>query len=274
MEVLAETDDPGRLIAALEGNLWSAWSTLGLGDDCAFHTKRGALMVETPIRAFPYNMVQHFEGGDDPEGRVDHVVLHFGRRGVPFLWLITPTSRPEGLASLLEAKGMALIESLSGMAAPLRQVVEARTALEADVTISEATESDLEELYSFISSRRDVPDRDREAACAVYENFRFGREGARARFWIARDGGRVVGKCLLHCGAGVAGIHGVATKPEARGRGIARALTVEALSSAVEDGYEVGVPHSSQMAVALYQGLGFREVADFALYGPPDGFHV
>jgi GNAT superfamily N-acetyltransferase len=186
-------------------------------------------------------MVQHFEGGDDSEGRVDHVVLHFGRRGVPFLWLITPTSRPEGLASLLEAKGMALIESLSGMAAPLRQVIEARTALEADVTISEATESDLEELYSFISSRRDVPDRDREAACAVYGNFRFGREGARARFWIARDGGRVVGKCLLHCGAGVAGIHGVATKPEARGRGIARALTVEALSSAVKDGYEVGV---------------------------------
>ena len=136
---------------------------------------------------------------------------------------------------------MALIEPISGMAARLRQVVEARTALEADVTISEATESDLEELYSFISSRRDVPDRDREAACAVYENFRFGREGARARFWIARDGGRVVGKCLLHCGAGVAGIHGVATKPEARGRGIARALTVEALSSAVEDGYEVGV---------------------------------
>lgn len=99
---------------------------------------------------------------------------------MPFLWLITPNSRPEGLASLLEGKGMALIEPISGMAAPLRQVVEARTAPEADVTISEATESDLEELYSLISSRWDVPDRDREAAYAVYENFRFGREGARA----------------------------------------------------------------------------------------------
>ena len=76
MEVLAETDDSGRLIAALERNLWSAWSTLGIGDDCAFQTKRGALMVKTPIRAFPYNMLQHFEGGDDPEGWVDYVVLH------------------------------------------------------------------------------------------------------------------------------------------------------------------------------------------------------
>jgi ribosomal protein S18 acetylase RimI-like enzyme len=83
-----------------------------------------------------------------------------------------------------------------------------------------------------------------------------------------------VGKCLLHCGAGVAGIHGVATKPEACGRGIARVPTVAALSSAVDDGYKVGVPHSSPMAVTLYWGLGFRDFAEFALYGPPDGFHL
>jgi hypothetical protein len=99
------------------------------------------------------------------------------------------------------------------------------------------TEGDLEELYSFISSRRDVPDRDREAAYAFYENFRFGREGA-------------------------------------RGCGNAPALTVAALSSAVDDGYKVGVPHSSPMAVTFYQELGFRDVAEFALYGPPDGFHL
>ena len=83
-----------------------------------------------------------------------------------------------------------------------------------------------------------------------------------------------MGKYLLNSGAGMAGIHGVATKPEARGRGIARALTVAALSSAVDDGYKVGLLHSSPMAITFYQGLGFRDVAESALYGPPDGFHL
>jgi len=169
---------------------------------------------------------------------------------------------------------MALIEPVAGMAAPLRQVVEASTELDADVTVSEVTEDDLRDLYSFMWWRWSVPDGDREAALRVYETFRFGREGARGRFWIARVGGRVVGKCFLHCGAGVAGIYGVATSPEFRGRGIARALTVAALRTAVEDGHKVGVLHSTQLAIPLYRGLGFRTVADFALYGPPDSFHV
>jgi hypothetical protein len=134
--VLAETDDPGRLIAALEGNLWSAWSTLGIGKDCGCHRLGGALLVETPVRAFPYNMVQHVEGSDEPKGRVAGIVEHFAQRGVPFLLLVTPTSRPENLGHLLEAAGMALIEPLSGIAPPLRLVIEARAALETDVTIS------------------------------------------------------------------------------------------------------------------------------------------
>jgi hypothetical protein len=46
------------------------------------------------------------------------------------------------------------------------------------------------------------------------------------------------------------------------------------LSSAVDDGYKVGLLHSSPMAVTFYQELGFRDVAEFALYGPPDGFHL
>jgi len=62
---------------------------------------------------------------------------------------------------------MALIEPIAGMAAPLRQVVEASTELDADVTVSEGTEEDLRDLYSFKWWRWSVPDSDREAALRV-----------------------------------------------------------------------------------------------------------
>ena len=43
---------------------------------------------------------------------------------------------------------------------------------------------------------------------------------------------------------------------------------------ALEDGRKVGVLRSTRLVIPLYRGLGFRTVTDFALYGPPDSFHV
>ena len=41
---------------------------------------------------------------------------------------------------------------------------------------------------------------------------------------------------VLHIGAGVAGIHGVMVRPEARGKGLGRTLTLLALNAAREVG--------------------------------------
>jgi ribosomal protein S18 acetylase RimI-like enzyme len=66
----------------------------------------------------------------------------------------------------------------------------------------------------------------------------------------------------------------VATKPEARGLGLARLVCLTALQAARERGHRVGVLHATPMAVSLYRALGFGEVAPFRLFAPPNSFHA
>lgn len=265
-------DSPETLVAAVEGNLWSSWSTLGLGPGGAYHRRHGALMVETPVRAHPYNMVQHIEDQGDLPGQVAAVFRHFATREAPFLWLTTPSSAP-GLAPLLEAHGFVGIEPITGMAAPLAPFMEGPEPEIAGVRIAEYVPTEIDAYYSFITSRWNVPDRYVPDVHALLQLFRFGHPDARGRPFLAWQGGDAICKCLYSGAAGVAGIHGVATREPARGRGIASAVTRAALRAAYREGYRVAVLHSTPMAVPVYARMGFAPVAEFHLYGPAGDFH-
>ena len=84
--------------------------------------------------------------------------------------------------------------------------------------------------------------------------------------WMAYRDGVPTSKLGLYDGPGSAGIYAVATKPEARGLGIATILMVVAMWAAKEMGREVVVLDSSPMAEKLYQRLGFVTVASFRLF--------
>lgn len=261
------------LCDAIEGNLWSGWSTLGQGPRSSFRRLHGALMVETEMRCHPYNFVQHMADEGDLAGQIDRVFEHFGKRGTDFLWLVGP-STAAGTSDLLEAKGFVPLEEITGMAADLAPFGDGAEPIVDGVTLTEATVEMVDDLHSLIASRWGVPEAEVAKAHELYRLFRFGYPDARGRFYVALEGGKAIGKCLLHGGAGVAGIHGVATLPPARGRGIASALTRLALRQAYRDGYRVAVLHSSPMAVSTYARLGFDAVTSFEIYGRPGSFHA
>jgi ribosomal protein S18 acetylase RimI-like enzyme len=75
----------------------------------------------------------------------------------------------------------------------------------------------------------------------------------------------------LFDGAGVAGIYNVCTVPEARGRGIGRAVTAAALEDAVARGLRLAVLGSSELGYPVYRRLGFRDVSRLRSYAtlPP-----
>jgi ribosomal protein S18 acetylase RimI-like enzyme len=101
-----------------------------------------------------------------------------------------------------------------------------------------------------------------------------GNPGAAVRCWIARRDGVPVAKAFLNLAAGAAGLYGVATKPEARGPGLARTLTLEALDAARQAGYQLGVLHSTPMARSLYEKIGFRTIEPFRVFAPPQTLHI
>ena len=119
-----------------------------------------------------------------------------------------------------------------------------------------------------------MPEHAKPTLRSIVDAARFGEPGSVTRGWLARLDGRVVSKAVLHVDNGVAGIYGVATKPEARGLGLARQLTIRALDAARAAGVEIGVLHSTPMAKSLYEGIGFHAVADHVLYSTPDSLHL
>jgi GNAT superfamily N-acetyltransferase len=84
--------------------------------------------------------------------------------------------------------------------------------------------------------------------------------GPDCRWFAIRDGERILATSFLHLDRGVAGIYCVATRPEARGRGLGAHATAEPLRLARTLGYRVGVLQSSEAGHGVYLRLGFRDL--------------
>lgn len=90
--------------------------------------------------------------------------------------------------------------------------------------------------------------------------------GLPVRHYLGYLDGEPVATSTLFLGAGVAGIYNVATKAEARGRGVGTALTVGPLQDAAALGYRVGILQSSEMGFSVYQRMGFEHVCAVSHY--------
>lgn len=80
--------------------------------------------------------------------------------------------------------------------------------------------------------------------------------------------GMAVASASVLFAAGVAGIYGVMTVPEARRQGIGAALTLRALLDARERGFRIGVLQSTKMGVGVYRRLGFETCFPYRIYAP------
>ena len=254
------------VLRALEHNLWEFWSWFGRGPDCVLHDEGDALWFETPIPTLPYNMILRFAVASDTDIRIDSIIDHYRRRRVAFLWIIHPSSMPKDLGDRLSKRGLVEIEVCSGMAANLTNMPQLQSAPEGFEIRELDNETAANYLVDFAAWRWLVPEEAKSHLRVYAQVLRIGRPSPILRCWMVWRGELPVSKAALYCGAGAAGIYAVATRPQARGQGLAGTVTLEALRAAREKGYQLAVLHSTPMAENLYAKLGFCQVAPFRIF--------
>ena len=261
-------------VMSLERNAWSMFAMLGSGPGGRVVDSPHRLIIETPVPQPPYNMVARFlDDGDQPiTSQVDEILDRFRGRDVVMTWLVHPTT-PSDVRQALSERGYVSAEEIYGMAADAEALAQLPSdpMLPDDVEVAEALDDRHDDWLHLVSWRYGLDSGNSEYLDAMFSEVL--RQGSRV--WVARIDGRPTSKVGLHVDdEGVAGIYGVVTTEEGRGRGLAYGLTVTALRSAMENGANRAVLHSTPMARSLYRRLGFHDVATFEIWAEPDQVHL
>jgi len=260
--------EPAHEIDALESNLWGQWSQFGGPDGCSFEWSDELCQLDTPIPSFPYNGVLKFAVAADAGARIDEIIRHFDSRAVNHFWLRHPTATPD-LGRLLEDRGLVNVDTFAGMVVETGDLKADPTHPD-DVNIHEIRPSDESIVIELVAKRWSVPTDAVAQLLAFFRSARIGEPGSPMRGWLATANGAPIGKGFTYRSGNVVGLYGVATRPEARGKGIGSALCARALRDSCDDGVDLLVLHSSKMAHGLYASFGFRDVAPFPLHARTD----
>ena len=106
--------------------------------------------------------------------------------------------------------------------------------------------------------------RDRELAAELFPASFLGDSDVQA--FVCRLDGRPVGYSLAISSERATGVYNVETLPGARRAGVGTASTWVAVDHGRRAGYECAVLQSSEMAVSMYEAMGFRTVVNYAVF--------
>jgi ribosomal protein S18 acetylase RimI-like enzyme len=197
--------------------------------------------------------------------KLDHVMNYFKARHLPIAFSVGPTARPANLKDYLIARGFVHERTKIAMAINIAEIQDG-TPPPQELTLQEITDTETLgflrtiEIQGFDSSETMA-----QAYYDTYVHSGFGAGTSWHHFLAWQHNTPVaIASLLLH--AGVAGIYGVATIPEARRQAVATAITLHALRTAHSLGYRVAVLAPSEMSINLYHRIGFQERCTFDFY--------
>jgi len=204
----------------------------------------GALSSELPV------------DGDD--AFIVEVIEHFRHKGVnAFTWWLEPHLQPADWQSVLAVHGFGFSNDTPGMAVDLQALNESMPAVNG-LEIRAVTDEESLRIWTkiFVDGYGLPPTWE----AMTYDTWLKLGLDLPIRNYLGYLNGKPVSTSTLFLGGGAGGIYAVATLPEARGKGLGAALTLQPLLDAREMGYRVGVLQSSDMGFNVYKKLGFRHL--------------
>ncbi|HUG31175.1 MAG TPA: GNAT family N-acetyltransferase [Candidatus Limnocylindria bacterium] len=208
---------------------------------------------------------------EDADRRVAEIAAAFEARGTGFLWWLAPFHQPAGLDARLVRAGLQYEGKAPAMAMDL-EALPRDEPLPAGLTIEPVTDvATLREFIQVLADEMGIPEGVPNPAAAHHAALleaippTLAGEPVPLRY-LGRIDGRTVATSRIAIAAGVAGLYAVATLPEARGRGIGRAMTVAALQAARSIGLRIGALQASDSGLPVYRRLGFRTIFEYEVY--------
>jgi GNAT superfamily N-acetyltransferase len=258
---------PALLVAALEENLFSCipfFGTLG-ASRCDDPPGVRRSITDLPL-ALCNNVMDARLSPSEADRAIERVLQDAQGRNVPILWWTSPASRPSDLERRLEAHGFVLEEETPGMALELRRLNEElpappglRVVPAQEASAWQAWGRTWTEGFGIRGSHVDL-------WVDTWQKLFAHADPDIVRPYVGWHVDRAVATSLLLLTGGVAGVHAVATIPEARGRGIGAHMVLGPLRSARHMGYSAAVLQASAMGLRMYRSLGFRECCTVRSY--------
>jgi GNAT superfamily N-acetyltransferase len=264
-EILQDLSVPA-LITAIEANCCERFRLFRYWSQAEVHDEPEMLWVISDIPFPLFNSV--LRARVEPDGvdvAIEGAIARCASRNVPMLWWTGPSTRPTDLGKHLEAHGFTREEDAPGMAVGLLAMNEETEAPPGLVIEKVGDVETLKKWYQVFKGFFGFPDYVENAWVDSFASV--GLSGRPPLCcYIGRLSGEPVATSFLVLGAGVAGIYGVGTVPDARRKGIGTAMTLAPLREARELGYRVGVLRSSEMGYGVYHKMGFRKYCEMGLY--------
>lgn len=196
---------------------------------------------------------------------VDRISARFRERSTPFRWWLTPLTRPVHLETLLLERRFRHVYDANGMVADLAKT-PFDGPLPQGLTIRRLTNIvELEAWLDVIIPTFSRPDEERGVWREAFGFFGFEESSTWAHF-VGFVEDRPVSTTSVLLAGELGGIYHVATLPQARGRGIGRAVTLAAMKHARDRGAQRAVLQSSEMGFGVYRSIGFEDVCPLRLY--------
>lgn len=254
----------------LERSPWEMFSFMGHGPGGRVLDTPTRLVIESPVPRPPYNAVFRFyDEGDRPlRDQAVELLTPMTDRGVTPVWLVHPTTS-SGVRDALADIGLVCADVLYGMWADIADVPEP-PPIPDGIEVIETMPDEANPWLEMVSWRYGLAE---DSSAYLRDAYVYALQHG-TRGWIAMLDGRPVSKAVLHLSHGVAGIYGVGTTEEGRGRGLATLLCSIAVAAGLEDGADRTVLHSTPMARSLYGRMGYVDVAEFEFWAMPGALHL
>lgn len=199
------------------------------------------------------------------EAKIRATLDYFQASKIGMGWSVGPTTRPADLGTYLQKFGFTYKGDSTGMAIALQALGET-PALPTGLTITEIEDSESLKVIRNIEEKGfGATKESAQNYYEMYANVGFGKDMPWHHYlgWLNNT---PVAMASLFFHAGVAGIFGVATLPQARRQGIGKAMTLHALQQARLHGYAVAVLTPTEMSIHIYHDLGFQEYCKLGHY--------